>query len=68
MTLLRSELLAGAGFLHAYPARDATDGELLAAVGQPRIVQVRQVHGARAVLAEEAAGQEADAVVARGAG
>jgi hypothetical protein len=65
MTLLRSDVLAGAGFLHAFPARDATDAELLAALGQPRIVQVKQVHGARAVLADEAAGQEADAVVGR---
>jgi len=40
------------------------DAELAAAVGG-RIVQVKQVHGARAVRAEESAGQEADVVVAR---
>jgi hypothetical protein len=65
MALLRSERLAKAGFLHAFPTRDATDAELLAAMGAPRIVQVKQVHGARAVLAADAAGAEADALVAR---
>jgi YfiH family protein len=42
------------------------DAELLAALGSGKIVQVKQVHGARAVLAAEAGGQEADALVARG--
>ncbi|HEY1692078.1 MAG TPA: polyphenol oxidase family protein [Polyangiaceae bacterium] len=65
MALLRSERLAKAGFLHAFPTRDAADAELLAAMGAPRIVQVKQVHGARAVLAADAAGAEADALVAR---
>ncbi len=71
MPILRSPLLARAGFPHAFPTRDASDAELLAALGlgprragAGRIVQVKQVHGARAVRADEAAGQEADAVVA----
>ncbi len=64
MPILRSPLLARAGFLHAFPARDVSDAELAAALGGARIVQVKQVHGARAVLASEAAGQEADALVA----
>ena len=40
------------------------DAELAAALGG-KIVQVKQVHGAKAVLAAEAARQEADALVAR---
>lgn len=68
MTLLRSPLLARAGLSHAFPTRDAGDAELLAALGVGRVVQVKQVHGARAVLAEDAAGKEADAVVARPSG
>ncbi|HEX8793474.1 MAG TPA: polyphenol oxidase family protein [Polyangiaceae bacterium] len=40
------------------------DAELAAALGAAGIVQVKQVHGARAVLASEAEGQEADALVA----
>ncbi|HEY8090936.1 MAG TPA: polyphenol oxidase family protein [Polyangiaceae bacterium] len=61
-------MLATAGFRHAFPARDASDAELLAALGAARVVQVKQVHGARAVLSSEAEGQEADAVIARGGG
>ena len=68
MTLLVSDMLARAGFHHAFPARDASDAELLAALGAERVVQVKQVHGARAVLASEATGQEADAVVGRAGG
>ncbi len=64
MALLKSERLAGAGFLHAFPTRDVSDAELLAALGGGPIAQVKQVHGARAVPRAEAAGQEADAVVA----
>ena len=65
MPILRSSLLDTAGFRHAFPSRDVSDGELLAALGAARVVQVKQVHGARAVLATEAAGQEADALVGR---
>lgn len=63
MPILRSPLLARAGFPHAFPTRDVGDAEILAALGTGSIVQVKQVHGARAVLASEAAGQEADALV-----
>jgi YfiH family protein len=63
--LLASPVLAAAGFAHAFPTRDAPDAQLLAALGAPRVIQVKQVHGAHAVRAEEAAGQEGDAVVAR---
>lgn len=73
MPLLQSPLLARAGFPHAFPTRDAGDAELLRALGlgigigiaAARVVQVKQVHGARAVLADEAVGAEADALVAR---
>jgi YfiH family protein len=62
--LLRSTLLERAGFPHAFPTRDVSDAEFAAALRGRRIVQVKQVHGARAVLAAEAGGQEADALVA----
>jgi polyphenol oxidase len=68
VTLLRSALLAHAGFLHAFPTRGTSDAALLDALGRTAIVQVKQVHGARAALAVEAAGQEADALVAIGSG
>ena len=64
MGLLRSTLLGRAGFLHGLPERGTPDAELLAALGVDRITQVVQVHGARVVHAHEAAGQEADAIVA----
>ncbi len=66
--LLRSELLATAGFSHAFPTRDTPDAALLEALGGGPIVQVKQVHGARAVLASEAKGAEGDAIVSRSAG
>ncbi len=68
MTILTSNLLVHAGFLHAFPERDASDAELLAALGVAHVIQVKQVHGARAVRAAEAEGQEADALVGEGAG
>jgi polyphenol oxidase len=68
VTLLRSQLLDKAGFAHAFPTRDACDGELLSALGALAVIQVKQVHGARALRAAEAEGQEADALVAGGAG
>lgn len=71
MPILRSPLLARAGFSHAFPTRDVPDADLAAALGGAKVVQVKQVHGARAVLASEVvaslageAGQEADALVA----
>ena len=65
MTILTSAILAKAGFLHAFPTRDTVDATLLAALTSPTVIQVKQVHGARAVLATEAAGQEGDALVSR---
>jgi copper oxidase (laccase) domain-containing protein len=62
---LQSRILQAAGFAHAFPER----GEI-AIEGEPpgvgaAIVQVKQVHGAAVVEAREAAGCEADAIVAR---
>ena len=68
MTLLSSALLKEAGFAHALPERDATEAELLAALGVAAVVQARQVHGARAVDSTDVAGEGADAIVARAAG
>jgi YfiH family protein len=64
VTILTSTQLSQAGFLHAFPTRDASDASLLAALKAPRVIQVKQVHGARAVRAAEAEGQEGDAIVA----
>ncbi len=57
MPLLRSPLLQGRSFSHAFPTRDTADAELLEAlglVGRPgaditTVVQLRQVHGSRVV-------------------
>src|ERR1700733_3227394 len=68
VALLRSDTLARAGFLHAFPERGATDAELFAAVGVAVIAQAKQVNGARAIEALEATGargSEADALVGR---
>ena len=68
VALLRSTALADAGFLHAFPERDATDADLLEAVGVDAIAQAKQVHGARVIEALEASGahgREADALVGR---
>ena len=66
--LLRSRLLAEAGFLHAFPTRDAPDAALLDALGVPAIGQAKQVHGARAVLLADAPGQERGRRPRRGLG
>lgn len=68
MTVLLSTLLREAGFRHGFPTRGTTDAELLDALGAEAIAQVKQVHGARVVLVEEAQGAEADAIVARAGG
>jgi len=68
MRVLSSTLLTRAGFAHAFPLREASDDDLTLALSVDAIVQVKQVHGARAVAADEAAGAEADAVVGRGRG
>ncbi len=65
MAILRSALLHEAGFAHAIPEMGVTAADLAAAVGVLRIVEVRQVHGCRAVSAQSATGEEADAIVAR---
>ena len=65
--LLRSTLLAEAGFAHAFPERSAADGELARALGiEPGqvIVQVKQVHGGEALEVDD----EGGAGVARGTG
>jgi YfiH family protein len=62
---LRSTLLDEAGFLHAFPTRQASEAELLNALGSPAVAQIRQVHGARAVDALESTWEEADAIVGR---
>jgi polyphenol oxidase len=68
VTILTSAVLAKAGFSHGFPTRATPDGALLAVLTGPTVIQVKQVHGARAVLAVEARGQEADALVARAGG
>jgi YfiH family protein len=67
MPILRSPLLVAAGFDHAFPERGASDSDLIAALGGSAIAQVRQVHGACALEATDAAGAEADALIARSA-
>jgi len=57
-------LLDQAGFLHAFPTRQASEAELLNALGSPAVAQMRQVHGARAIDASEGT-EEADAIVGR---
>jgi hypothetical protein len=65
VTILTSAILAKAGFSHGFPTRDAPDAALLEALDCPTVTQLKQVHGARAVLSDEAAGQEGDALVSR---
>lgn len=70
--LLGSRLLEGARFAHAFPTRDASDADLLEALGAPQVVQVRQIHGAIAVesadVTARSAPTEADAIVSRAGG
>ena len=68
MTILHAASLLEAGFSHAFPTIDVPDEALLGALGVERVIQVKQVHGARAVSASEAQGQEADALIAAGPG
>jgi polyphenol oxidase len=65
MVVLLSTLLAEAGFAHGFPTRDTADAELLGELSRDAIIEVRQVHGARAIEAPEAGGAEADAIVGR---
>ena len=62
---LYSKLASGEGFVHAFSTRGESDADMVRIVGAP-VVQVQQVHGARAVEVDAAVGAEADAVVARG--
>ena len=65
MGILHSRVLERAGFRHAFPTRDVPTTLVRASLGIERLVTAKQVHGARAVLAGEASGQEADAIVCR---
>jgi YfiH family protein len=68
VALLVSATLGAAGVLHAFPERDATDAELVFGLGLPpaaTILQVKQVHGGDVIEAADAAGREADGLVAR---
>ena len=59
--LLRSTLLADAGFAHAFPERSAADSELARALGiDPGqvIVQVKQVHGGDALEVDDEGGAD----------
>jgi YfiH family protein len=62
---LRSRLLADQGFAHGFPTRDMHDADLCPILQTNFVVQVRQVHGGRAVEADAASGTEADAIIAR---
>jgi YfiH family protein len=66
MLVLRSARLTEAGFEHAFALREAADADLRRALSVDVIVQVKQVHGARAVAADDLPLAEADAIVARG--
>jgi YfiH family protein len=62
----RSALLESAGFPNGFCERTASAEDLATALGVPRIVQVKQVHGSRALEAHEAKpGDEADALIGR---
>jgi YfiH family protein len=65
VTILCSERLLSAGFRHGFPTRHAPDVALLEALGTASVIQVKQVHGAQAVLAGFELEREADALVAR---
>jgi YfiH family protein len=67
--ILRSTLLEGARFAHAFPTREASDADLLDALGASGVVQVRQIHGAVAVESADVIARctptDADAIVSR---
>jgi hypothetical protein len=65
MVVLQSAVLTEAGFSHGFPMRNATDADLFLALAVSAVVQVKQVHGAHAIEAQEAVGAEADAIVGR---
>jgi YfiH family protein len=65
--ILTAPGLEKAGIRHVFPERGVSDAALLDALGCREIAQIRQVHGAVAVDADEA-GAQADAIVGRRAG
>jgi YfiH family protein len=65
--ILTAPSLEKAGIRHAFPERGVSDAALLDALACQEIAQIRQVHGAVAVDADEA-GAQADAIVGRRAG
>jgi polyphenol oxidase len=69
VALLRSRVLGSVGVLHAFPERDASDEELVVALGltaATAIAQVKQVHGGDVIEAAGSTGREADGLVGRG--
>jgi YfiH family protein len=65
---MRSALLEDAGFRHAFAERSEDADAIARTLGVSRVIQVKQVHGGRAIDASEAIEtnqQEADAVVSR---
>jgi YfiH family protein len=72
MAILRSALLADAGFRHGFGERSALPDAIANALAVSRVVQVKQVHGSRTIEASEAEEPspetEADAIVARASG
>ena len=66
--IFQSRLLTEKGFAHAFPSRHETPEDVARALDVPRIEQVRQVHGARTVVAPCGEGVEADAIVGRAGG
>jgi purine-nucleoside/S-methyl-5'-thioadenosine phosphorylase / adenosine deaminase len=68
MVILRSLLLEDAGFRHGFAERSATVDAMAEALGVSRVIQVKQVHGCRALETSEIIeGTEADAIVSRAA-
>jgi polyphenol oxidase len=65
---MRSALLEDAGFRHAFAERSEDADAIARTLGVSRVIQVKQVHGGRAIDASDAIEtnqQEADAVVSR---
>jgi hypothetical protein len=66
MPILRSPLLAQAGFAHGFSERDVSDAALSRQLGHRPVTRVTQVHGSLVVEARDARFAKADAIVARG--
>jgi YfiH family protein len=69
MVILRSALLEAAGFRHGFAERTSEQNAIEYALGVSRVIQVKQVHGNRAVESSDATETgpdvEADAIVGR---